>query len=160
LREQLRDPLLVRVGSSFELTPRALELADRVHQMVMMIDDLVAPPTSVDMSQVKRHFTIMASEYSLLMVLPNVFRRAGQEAPGLSFEVVPIDNPVARVYSGDVDLCLTGNVIAGITGAAASMLRTSLLTTEEFIGLVDKAHPAGLPPSAESNSLPDVYHPR
>ncbi|MDB5875039.1 MAG: LysR family transcriptional regulator [Ramlibacter sp.] len=141
LREQLQDPLLVRVGKLFELTPRAQELADQVHQTILSIETMVAPPASLDMGKVERHFTIVASEFSTLMILPNLIRRAFAMGPELTFEVVAINNPAGSVYAGQVDICLTGVSIADIDGSAANFLRTQTLEIVRFVGLVDAAHP-------------------
>jgi LysR family transcriptional regulator, nod-box dependent transcriptional activator len=143
LREQLQDPLMVRVGKSFELTPRARELSERVRQLVLTVSDLVAPLPDGPISSIHRHFKIMASEFTLLTILPAVFRRAPVEAPGITFEVVPINNPAGQVFPGNVDLCITGNIVSDIEGWAASVLRTALIATNEFVGLVDKNHAIG-----------------
>lgn len=143
LREQLQDPLLVRVGKSFELTPRAEELADRVRQLLLVANELAAPRSVEPIARTQRHFKIMASEFSLLTILNIVFRRAAKKAPAITFEVIPINDPSASVYAGEVDICLTGNVIADIEGWAASVLRTSILSSDRFVGLVDRDHDIG-----------------
>ena len=142
LRTQLRDPLLVRVGQSYELTARATELADKVHQALLNIRTLVTPIQTGDVGELERHFTIMASEVSLLVLLPQVFRSAALSAPGVTFQIIPIDDPAGRVYAGDVDLCLTGNTIEDIGGTAAGVVRTrTLWNNESCLGLVDENHP-------------------
>jgi LysR family nod box-dependent transcriptional activator len=142
LRVQLRDPLLVRVGQSYELTARATELADRVHQTLLSIQSLVTPSAHSEVSELKRHFTIMASEVSLFLILPRVFRSAAILAPGVTFRVVPIDDPAGHVYAGDIDLCLTGNTIEDLVGTAASVVRAQTLRCDEScVGLVDENHP-------------------
>ena len=143
LREQLRDPLFVRVGRSFELTPRATELADDVRQLLLTAEALVRPTSEGSLDVAERHFKIMASEFSILTILPEVFREAAAEAAHLTFEVVPISAPSDRVFAGDVDLCLTGNIMSDIDGWAATTLRTKLLLSDRFVGLVDVDHPIG-----------------
>jgi len=141
LRLQLQDPLLVRVGSGYELTSRARQLATQLRQTLLKIDGLVATRSGLQLANVNRHLKVMASEYVMLFLLPQMFRRAMQTAPALSFEVVPIDDPVQAVYNGDVDLCLTGRRIEDVQGGAASAIRTQALMRENFVGLVDEKHP-------------------
>jgi DNA-binding transcriptional LysR family regulator len=141
LREHLNDPLLIRVGRSFELTPRAKELAEHVRQTLLTVDNLVSPKANFDLSRAQRHVRIMASDGSLLLVIPAIFRSAAQAAPHLTFEVVPIDNPVQQVYRGDVDLCLTGETVDDVEGGAASAVRTKTLISEVPVGVVDRGHP-------------------
>ncbi len=141
LREQLQDPILIRLGNSFELTPRAVELAEEVRQALLTIESLVEPRGDVDLSVVRRHFRIMASEFTLLFVLPGVFRKAQLDAPLLTFEVVPISAPAGQIYAGEVDICITGNQISDVGGAAANAIRTQTLMSDRFIAIVADDHP-------------------
>jgi LysR family nod box-dependent transcriptional activator len=140
LRAQLADPLLVRVGQSYELTARAVEMADKVHQILLNVESLVAP-SPTDLGALTRRFRIMASEFSLYLVLPHMFRSAAMTAPNVTFQVLPINDPIGSVYRGDVDICLTGNTIADIAGTSRSVIRTHLLLWDHFLGLVDDGHP-------------------
>lgn len=141
LRDQLRDPLLVRVGRNMELTPRASELADEVRQTLLRVANLTRPLAEFDPATLRRHFRIMASEYGLFLVLPSIFRTTGAQAPGVTFETVLIDRPAASVYSGAIDLCLTGDILGEVEGDMAAVVRTQKLMDESFVGIVDAAHP-------------------
>jgi DNA-binding transcriptional LysR family regulator len=141
LREHLNDPLLIRVGRSFELTPMGKEIAEKVRQTLLGIDSLVVPKANFELSKAVRHIRIMASDVSLLLIVPFIFRRAAELAPNLTFEVVPIDSPVAQVYQGNVDLCLTGDTVAHIDGGAANTVRTKILVSDRPVGIVDSNHP-------------------
>jgi LysR family transcriptional regulator, nod-box dependent transcriptional activator len=141
LREQLQDPILVRLGKSFVLTPRAVELAEEVRQALLTIESLVGPRGNVDLGTVRRHLRIMASEFTVLLLLPDVFRKARLEAPRLTFEVIPISAPVEQVYAGEVDLCITGNQVTDVGGAVASAIRTQTLMSDRFVAIVSNDHP-------------------
>jgi LysR family transcriptional regulator, nod-box dependent transcriptional activator len=141
LREQLHDPLLVRVGRHMELTPRAAEMAPEVRQTLLRVTQLVTPVTAFDPATLRRSFRIMASEFGLFLVLPEVFRRAGTLAPEARFEAVLIDQPAASVYDGSVDLCLTGDILGQVSGDMATVVRTQKLMEDRFVGIVDAAHP-------------------
>jgi LysR family nod box-dependent transcriptional activator len=141
LRAQLGDPLLVRVGQSYELTARAAHLADTLHQTLLNIESLVRPLEPVDLSALARRFTIMASEVSLFLLLPQIFRPAAILAPKVTFHIVPIDDPMGSVYAGKIDLCITGNTVDDVEGTAAGVVRTRTLWDGTCVGLVDGNHP-------------------
>jgi DNA-binding transcriptional LysR family regulator len=141
LREQLRDPLLVRVGRGMELTPRASELAAEVRQTLLRVERLTMPLIEFAPATLQRHFRIMASEFGLFLILPQVFRAAQAAAPAVTFETVLIDRPATSVYSGMVDFCLTGDILGEVSGDMASVVRTQKLMEDGFVGLVDVAHP-------------------
>jgi DNA-binding transcriptional LysR family regulator len=140
LREQMRDPLLVRVGRHMELTPRAVEMAPDIRQALLRVAQLTHPHPGFDPATSRRTFRIMASEFGLFLVLPSVFRRAEHEAPHVCFETVLIDQPAASVYAGTVDLCLTGDILGQVTGDMAAVVRTQKLMEDRFVGIVDATH--------------------
>ncbi len=141
LREHLQDPILVRVGTQYELSARALELVEPVRQALLMIEDLTRPSSSFELGDAERHIRIMASEFPQMLILPELFQRAVSEAPKLTFEVVPIFDPVSRVYHGDVDLCLTGAPLSEVPAPMAGMVRAQTILLEGFVAVVDKDHP-------------------
>lgn len=141
LRDQIRDPLLVRVGRNMELTPYAAAMAPEVRQALLQVAYLTRPATDLDLSALRRTFRIMVSEFGLFLVLPTLFRRAEAVAPHVRFETVMIDQPAGSVYAGKVDLCLTGDILGQVTGDMATVVRTQTLMEERFVALVDAAHP-------------------
>ncbi len=141
LREEIRDPLLVRIGRHMELTPRADGMAPEVRQSLLRVTQLTHPATDFDPATLRTVFRIMASEFGLFLVLPSVFRRTEKEAPHVQFETVLIDQPAASVYAGAIDLCLTGDILGQVTGDMAAVVRTQKLMEDHFVGIVDMAHP-------------------
>ncbi|MDH7639030.1 LysR family transcriptional regulator [Sphingomonas oryzagri] len=141
LRERMSDPLLVRVGRHMELTSRAETLAPEVRQALLAATQAMRPVTDFDPATLARTFRIMTSEFGLFLILPVVFRRAESMAPNLRFETVLIDQPAASVYTGSVDLCLTGDILGQVAGEMAAMVRTQTLMEEHFVGIVDETHP-------------------
>jgi LysR family transcriptional regulator, nod-box dependent transcriptional activator len=97
--------------------------------------------TDFDPATLRKNFRIMASEFGLLLVLPSVFRKTQTLAPFATFETVLIDRPAASVYSGQVDLCLTGDILGQVAGDMAAVVRTQKLMEDSFAGIVDAAHP-------------------
>ena len=141
LREQLDDPLLVRVGRAMELTARGAALLPEVRQMLLALEKLTAPQEGFDPATLRRHFRIMTSEFGLFLLLPKIVARAAVVAPHVTFEMVAIDRPVDSVYSGTTELCLTGDIISDAGGEAARAVRTRTLMEDRFVGIVDCEHP-------------------
>src|SRR5438477_10044067 len=62
LRETTGDPLLVRAGRGLVPTPRALELRERVSQLVQNGQAVLRPAATLDLKRLIRTFTLRASE--------------------------------------------------------------------------------------------------
>src|SRR5512134_377586 len=62
LREVTGDPLLVRAGRGLVPTPRALELRGQVGALVDGANAVLRPAAKLDLSQLKRSFTLRSSE--------------------------------------------------------------------------------------------------
>src|SRR5512138_207882 len=57
LRETTGDPLLVRAGRGLVPTPRALELRERVSQLVQESRSVLSPAEKLDLAQLERTYT-------------------------------------------------------------------------------------------------------
>ena len=157
LREHLQDPIIVRVGTQYELSARAQELSEPIRQALLMVEDLTRPSSVFELREAARHVRIMASEFSQMLILPELFRRALSEAPNMTFEVLPIVDPISRVYLGDVDLCLTAAPLADVPHSAAGLIRAQKILEEGFVALVDRDHPLhGSATTAELMAYPHV----
>jgi DNA-binding transcriptional LysR family regulator len=88
LRALLGDPLLVRVGTGMDLTPRAQALREPLKDALdqvrgLFVADGFDPATSM------RRFALMIPDYIVNMVLPPLVRRIATEAPGVRLDVTP-----------------------------------------------------------------------
>lgn len=137
LRETMGDPLLVRAGRGLVPTPRALELRERVAQLVQDAEAVLRPAKQVDLKQLVRTFTLRSSEGFVENFGPALLARIAQEAPGvrLCFVQKP-DKDSTPLRDGTVDL------ETGVVGQDASPeLRTQALFRDRFIGVVCEGHP-------------------
>src|SRR5271168_221221 len=91
LRETTGDPLLVRAGRGLVPTPRALELRERVGQLVQDAEIILRPAETLNLKQLVRIFTLRASDGFAENFGPNLIARVGEEAPGvqLRFMIKP-----------------------------------------------------------------------
>lgn len=137
LRETTGDPLLVRAGRGLVPTPRALELRERVSQLVQDGEAVLRPAEKLNLKQITRIFTLRTSEGFVENFGPDLIARVGEEAPGVRLRFVQKPNKdSAPLRDGTVDL-ETG-VIEKTT---APELRVQILFRDRYIGVVRKGHP-------------------
>ncbi|MGY2262064.1 LysR family transcriptional regulator [Pseudomonas sp. SDO55104_S430] len=136
LRETTGDPLLVRAGRGLVPTPRALELRERVSQLVQDTEAVLRPAEQPDLRQLERTFTLRTSEGFVENFGAALIARIVDQAPGvrLRFMHKP-DKDSASLRDGTVDL------ETGVVGKTASPeLRTQGLFRDRFIGVVRVGH--------------------
>lgn len=137
LRETTGDPLLVRAGRGLVPTPRALELRERVRQLVQDGEAVLRPAEKLNFKQIARIFTLRTSEGFVENFGPDLIARVGEEAPGVRLRFVQKPNKdSAPLRDGTVDL-ETGVV----EKTTAPELRVQALFRDRYIGVVRKGHP-------------------
>ncbi len=137
LRETTGDPLLVRAGRGLVPTPRALELRERVSQLVQDGEAVLRPAEKLNLKQIVRTFTLRTSEGFVENFGPDLIARVGEEAPGVRLRFVQKPNKdSAPLRDGAVDL-ETGVV----EKTTALELRVQALFRDRYIGVVRKGHP-------------------
>ncbi|MDM8347329.1 LysR family transcriptional regulator [Pseudomonas sp. sp1636] len=136
LRETTGDPLLVRAGRGLVPTPRALELRERVSQLVQDAQAVLRPVELLDLQQLERTFTLRTSDGFVENFGPRLLARIGAEAPGVQLRFVQKpDKDSTPLREGSVDLD------TGVVGAATSPeLHTRALFRDRFIGVVRMGH--------------------
>lgn len=136
LRETTGDPLLVRAGRGLVPTPRAVELRERVSQLVQDVEAVLRPAETPDLKQLVRTFTLRTSEGFVENFGPSLVARVGEEAPGvrLCFVQKP-DKESTSLRDGAVDL-ETG-VVGNKTGPE---VRAQALFRDRFVGVVRTGH--------------------
>jgi len=136
LRETTGDPLLVRAGRGLVPTPRALELRERVSQLVHDGEAVLRPAEKLDLKQLVRTFTLRTSEGFVENFGPDLIARVAEEAPGVRLCFVQKPNKdSAPLRDGTVDL-ETG--VAGKT--TGPEVRAQALFRDRFIGVVRTGH--------------------
>ena len=137
LRETTGDPLLVRAGRGLVPTPRALELRERVSQLVQDGEAALRPAEKLDLKRLVRVFTLRTNEGFVENFGPELIARVGAEAPGvrLCFVQKP-DKDSTSLRDGIVDL------ETGVIGkTTAPELRVQALFRDRFVGVVRMGHP-------------------
>ena len=137
LRETTGDPLLVRAGRGLVPTPRALELRERVSQLVQDAEAVLRPAKKLNLKRLVRTFTLRTSDGFVENFGPDLIARVGKEAPGVRLRFVQKPNKESTsLRDGTVDL------ETGVVGQATSPeVRTQALFRDRFIGVVRMGHP-------------------
>ncbi len=137
LREATGDPLLVRAGRGLVPTPRALELRERVSQLVQDGEAVLRPAEKIDLQQLQRTFTLRTREGFVENFGPALLARIGAEAPGVRLCFVQKqDKDSTPLRDGTVDL------ETGVVGhAMGPEVRAQALFRDRHIGVVRLGHP-------------------
>jgi DNA-binding transcriptional LysR family regulator len=137
LRETTGDPLLVRAGRGLVPSPRAVELRERVSQLVHDAEAVLRPAHKLDLGHLDRTFTLRTSEGFVENFGARLLARVAEEAPGVRLRFLPkLDKDSGPLRDGTVDL-ETG-VVGKSTGPE---VRAQALFRDRFIGVVRKGHP-------------------
>ncbi len=148
LRAATGDPLLVRAGRDLVPTPRALELRERVHQLVEDGAAVLRPTETLNPQHLTRTFTLRTSEGFVENVGPELIAAVGAVAPGVRLFFLPKpDKDSAPLRDGAVDL-ETGVV----TPAMGPELRAQALFRDRFVAVLRPGHPL-----ADAPLTPDHY---
>lgn len=137
LRDATGDPLLVRAGRDLVPTPRAIELRERVNQLVHEAEAVLRPVGKLNLKEIVRTFVLRSSEGFVENFGPRLITRVHEEAPGVRLRFVPkIDKDGALLRDGMIDL------ETGVVGEGMSPeLRAQALFRDRFIGVVRTGHP-------------------
>ena len=138
LRELLGDPLLVRVGSRMELTPRAQGLRAPLTQALDQVRGLFVVD-SFDPATSARRFALMMPDHVVDLVVPPLVGRIAVRAPGVRIDVAPWRGPATMTpeLARQIDL-----VIACTPEAFPGFDRQPVFADTEAIA-VRRGHPVG-----------------
>lgn len=102
------DPLFIRTGGQMEPTPRALELAPVVHQVVQTIQSEILQQVGFNAARADRSFTVLMPDIGEVAFLPGVLKRLRQEAPHVRLHAVskPRSAAAAALESGEAELAV------------------------------------------------------
>lgn len=137
LRETTGDPLLARAGRGLVPTPRAVELRDKVRQVVEDAGAVLRPAQEIDLRRLTRTFAVRTSDGFVETFGARLVARLAREAPGARlFFLQKPDKASEPLRSGRVDL-ETG-VIEAMTGPE---VRSQALFRDRLVGVVRAGHP-------------------
>jgi DNA-binding transcriptional LysR family regulator len=137
LRAYFGDPLLVRVGSAMQATPKALALAEPLRELLATSDSLRASTFGFDPASSDREFTVLVTEVGMLQVTPPLMQRFCTAGSRLRLRALPLDTRAfeGRLESGEADMAI------GAFPKAGSALRRQHLYDDGYLGVARRNHP-------------------
>ena len=136
LRRATGDPLMVRAGRGLVPTPRALQLRERVAELVQDGAAVLRPGEKLDLAKLVRTFTLRTREGFVENFGSDLLARIAAEAPGVRLRFVPKpDKNSTPLRDGTVDL-ETG-VVGKTTGPE---VRAQALFRDRLVGVVRNGH--------------------
>jgi DNA-binding transcriptional LysR family regulator len=136
VRDTVGDPVLVKAGRTLVPTPRAMEMRDRVDQLLQEAQSLLRPAQAPDLRQVTRTFTLRTSEGFVESFGAALVRRVMEDAPRVRLRFVARQTRDATgLRDGSVD------IETGVVDATTSPeLRQVALFTDRLVGVVRADH--------------------
>lgn len=108
LRDYFEDDLLLLKGRSMVVTPRGEELMGPVRSVLDQIRTTIAVAQPFDPAVSNRMIGLMASDYTVEVLLQRAMLEFAEEAPGISFEISPMgDDVVEELQRGRADILIT-----------------------------------------------------
>jgi DNA-binding transcriptional LysR family regulator len=137
LRHIFRDDLLVRTATGMQATPRALELAEPVRQVLRQIERVLDSEPGFDPLTSSRTFTLRLSDLLGLMLLPPLFKRIKTEAPGIEFDIIhaPPARTVEAIEKDEVDMAVSMGL------SHATSIKSAFLMADRMVWVMRKDHP-------------------
>lgn len=137
LRVLFADDLFLRTGAGMQPTEKALALAGPIGEALRQIRGVLTPDQSFDPAMAQRRITIAATDYSDLVVVPELTRLLRMEAPGIDLVVRPLTDAtaaLAKLERGELDALIGGHL-----PASPRCVRHRLFE-ERFVCIRDRIH--------------------
>src|SRR5450830_430950 len=107
LREQLGDPLFVRMPTGMQPTPRTDALMSDVREVLDSLRRLSESQAAFDPARAQRRFSICMTDASHVTLLPELLTHVRALAPGVMLTACRIDGTLAQaLQNGETDLAL------------------------------------------------------
>lgn len=90
LRTHFQDPLLVRAGLTYELSPLAVALLTQVEQALAAAEAVLLERSAFNAASSRRRFTVLSSDTDFLLVGDRLLRRLAG-TPRITLDVVPLN---------------------------------------------------------------------
>jgi DNA-binding transcriptional LysR family regulator len=151
LRDYFNDELLVQLGRSMVMTPRAAELLPAVRNVLLQVEGTILKRPEFDPSTAQREIRIVASDYMAISALSPALRAIKRMAPNLSFMLVaPGEDPRGLLERGEVEFLAMPDVYLSpdhpsahlfsddyraVVWAENSQVRGESISLDEFLGM-------------------------
>lgn len=138
LRRVFNDELFVRTADGMQPTDHAVALMPAISSALDQIRRALEQGAGFDPAAADgRRFTLAASDYADVVLVPHIVARLRREAPAADLRVARLDR--ATIYeqldNGSVDIAIGGHL------TAPKRMRVTPLHEESFVCIADKQHP-------------------
>nr|WP_315236404.1 LysR family transcriptional regulator [uncultured Albidiferax sp.] len=142
LREQFKDPLLLRTADGMLPTPEAVRLATRFRKAFSEIESAIEVAGAFDPATARRSFLLRVSDYVGVLLLPRLCTQLRSVAPGISLVVQSFDmrQPSDRVEYEGVEIRLSVSRGNSVLSASRRILE------DRWMVLMRSDHPAAAAP--------------
>ncbi|MBX4925705.1 MULTISPECIES: LysR family transcriptional regulator [Rhizobium] len=111
LRDMTGDPLFVRAEGMMLPTPRAERMASDIEGGLLLLKNSFLARPEFDPNSSERHFSLGMSDDFQLAVGPEIARRGGEAAPGITISFRQTNRQTAgtMLQSGEIDLAIVAS---------------------------------------------------
>jgi DNA-binding transcriptional LysR family regulator len=136
LRRYFNDPLFVRVSNRMEPTPKAIELAKPVGDILSNMRTLRGNSTAFDPRTSMRTFQFCVVDAGIIKLLPPLVNRVLAEAPRVRLRLVQLEGQHLESWleTGTIDFAM------GSFPSLPKRVRRQFLWLEEYVGVVHRGH--------------------
>ena len=138
LRRAFDDELFVRTPGGIEPTERATQIALEIREGLSHIERALNPIEGFDPGTARRAFTLVATDYTDMVILPNLIERLAEQAPGIDLRVVSAGRALSleMLDRGEVDFGFY------VVPEAPKRIVVQTLMQERFVCVARRNHPA------------------
>jgi DNA-binding transcriptional LysR family regulator len=136
LRRHYKDELLVRSGRDYSLTPLAKSLLPSVQESLRLIDVALDLSDGFAPAGSDRRFSIVLSDYSIMVLIEPLLRRVHELAPGVGLELAPIPPDMQESDRG----LLQHDLLIGPLGFRF-LGRSEVVFRDRFVCIADPGNP-------------------
>ncbi len=139
LRQTLDDPILVRTTTGMKPTTRAEALIIPIRKALLEIELTVSNKPEFEPHSAQHQFTIAATDYNELILLPSLIKKVRELAPDVNILVRQTDEylPEKALENGSINLVLGFDVCM----EAPLRIHQQMLFDDVFVSIVRKNHP-------------------
>jgi LysR family nod box-dependent transcriptional activator len=131
LRDYFHDQLLHQVGKTMVPTPAALALVQPVRDVLIQIQSIASSTVEFDPAKSDRKITVMASDFTMDILLKKVVPRLAQLAPRMRLDFPSLTSNFGEEFArGQIDFLITPEVYI------SDEHPSELLFSEEFTCVV------------------------
>lgn len=139
IRLMIGDPLFVRAGRGLVPTPRAEQLREPVRQLIAQANQLLIKEQDLDVSKIRRVFTIRADTGVVTLLAPLIIREISQRAPLSTIRFTTQGKQdVVPLREGWVDLDI------GVIGDLGPEIIRQTLFKDRFIAIFRNENPLAI----------------